>query len=78
MKRGDIRSNLFSDSPPPIFAPLCRQFGRTDAARHRSIDREFNSVKTKIEYLSMGEVADAHSQAVEQAVLKGKEVLGPC
>jgi len=52
--------------------------GRTDAARHRSIDREFASAKTKIKYLLMGEVADLHSQAVEQAVLKGKEVLGPC
>jgi hypothetical protein len=52
--------------------------GRTDAVRHRSIDREFDSANTKIQYLLMGEFADLHSQAIEKAVLKRKEVPGSC
>jgi hypothetical protein len=51
---------------------------RTDAARHRSIDREFDSAKTILEYLFMGELADLHLQAVEQTVLNRKEVLELC
>jgi hypothetical protein len=43
--------------------------GQTPAARHRSIDREIDSAKTKIEYSLVGTVADVYSQAVEQAVL---------
>jgi len=76
MKLNDIRSNLFSDSLPSIFAPLYRQ----SVARARSVivPSIKDMIALKHQHLLMGEVADLHSQAVGKAVLKRKEVPGPC
>ena len=65
MQLNDIRSNFFSDSLPPIFGSVCRQSAIRARPRLRSIDREIDSAKTKIEYLLMGVVADVYSQAAE-------------
>jgi hypothetical protein len=65
MQLNDIRSNFFSDSLPPIFVSVCRQSAIRARPRLRSIDREIDSAKTKIEYLLMGVVADVYSQAAE-------------
>jgi hypothetical protein len=67
MKRKDIRSYLFSDTLPPLFASLNRQ----SVARMRPIivssTENIVSAKTKIRYLTMRDATDGHSQAVEQS-----------
>lgn len=77
MKLNDIFSDLFSDSLPPLLAPLCRQpVARTQPVIVPSIENLI-ALKQKFSIYRWG-VADVHSQAVVEAVLKGKEVLGPC
>jgi hypothetical protein len=65
MQINDIRSNLFSDSLPPIFVSVFRQSAGRARPHLRSIDREIDSAKTKFEDLLMGAVADVYSQAAE-------------